>query len=276
MARGKGIALAIGILVLALGIAFWLRGDALLVGLFGPPQVELTEAFEDTGGGVTFDHWDFDELLFEYVDGDGFVDYAGLAERGGDLDAYIATLSTASIEELGRDERLALLINAYNAFTLRLILDHYPVDSIKDIPSAERWDAVRWSIAGETYSLNQIEHELIRPNFREPRIHFALVCAAVGCPPLRSEAYTGELLEEQLEDQTSFSHANERWLRYQAGADFVELTALYQWYGDDFEQVAGTVLDYVASYSEALATDLEAGHNPTVRYLDYDWTLNAQ
>ena len=126
---------------------------------------------------------------------------------------------TAPIDELGRDERLALLINAYNAFTLRLILDHYPVASITDIPADQRWDAVRWRLAGETYSLNQIEHELVRPNFREPRIHFALVCAAVGCPPLRTEAYTGELLEEQLEGQTRYSHAHDRWLRYRTGAD---------------------------------------------------------
>jgi hypothetical protein len=131
-------------------------------------------------------------------------------------------------------------------------------------------------LAGETYSLNQIEHGLIRPNFREPRIHFALVCAAIGCPPLRSEAYTGDRLEQQLEDQTRFTHGNERWLRYERGNATIELTALYQWYAGDFEQVAGSVLEYAARYDDDLATDLEAGHSPTIRYLDYDWSLNAR
>jgi hypothetical protein len=272
------IALIAIALLLVLGMSFWRSGglETLLVRLFGPPQVELAETYAGARGGEVFDHSGYDELVAEHVNADGFVDYAGLAGHAAKLDAYIDSLATVTLDNLGRDEHLALLINAYNAFTLRLILDHLPVQSIRDIPAKERWDGERWVLAGETYSLNQIEHELVRPNFREPRIHFALVCASIGCPPLRSEAYTGDRLEQQLEDQTRFTHGNERWLRYERGNATIELTALYQWYAGDFEQVAGSVLEYAARYDDDLATDLAAGHSPAIRYLNYDWSLNAK
>ncbi len=267
------ILIALVIAVLAVVLPGGLRG--LVARWFGPPQVELAETHAGESGQATFDHSDFDRLLAAHVDDEGYVDYAALAADTSSLDAYIAVLAEAPFDALGRDAKLALLINAYNAFTLRLILDHYPVDSIKDIPAAQRWDAVRWTVAGGTWSLNQIEHELIRPNFREPRIHFALVCAAIGCPVLRTEAYTGERLEEQLEDQTLFTHDSLRWVRYRAGAETIELTSLYDWYRGDFEQVAGTVLDYVARHDEALASDLANGYRPEIRFLDYDWSLNT-
>lgn len=264
--------------LLITGIGLWRTGmlRALLVRLFGPPRVELAETYAGADTGETFDHSGYDQLVSDYVDSDGFVDYAGLTDSEAKLDAYLDGLANAPVDNLGRDERLALLINAYNAFTLRLILDRFPIGSIRDIPSAERWDAKRWVLAGETYSLDQIEHGLIRPNFREPRIHFALVCAAIGCPPLRAEAYTGGRLEQQLEAQTRFTHGNERWLRYERGNATIELTALYEWYAGDFEQVGGSVIEYAGQYSEDLATDLAAGHVPSIRHLDYDWSLNAQ
>lgn len=156
----------------------------------------------------------FDALLRTQVDADGLVDYAGLKDAHAELDAYIRSLAAAPFEQLGRDEKLALLINAYNAFTLRLVLDHWPLASIRHIPGKRRWDAPRWRLAGETLSLNQIENERIRPRFKEPRIHFALVCAARGCPPLRAEAYTGARLSAQLADQARRVHSDGRWLRF--------------------------------------------------------------
>jgi hypothetical protein len=179
-----------------------------------------------------------------------------------------------SFAEHGRDDKLALLINAYNAFTLKLILEHLPLESIRDIPDAQRWDAVRWAFGGTAYSLNQIEHRLIRPNFREPRVHFALVCAAVGCPPLRAEAYTAARLEAQLQDQAYRVHHGDRWFRYTAGSDEAEMTSLYEWYRGDFEQAAGTILDFAARFSPDLESEIEAGRRPRVRFLEYDWSLN--
>ena len=177
---------------------------------------------------------------------------------------------------MGRDEKLALLINAYNAFTLRLILDHYPVKSIKDIASADRWEAVRWNIGGHVWSLNQIEQQQIRPKFKEPRIHFALVCAAIGCPPLRHEAYVADRLDDQLQDQAIYIHTHPRWFQYEPGQNLLKLTRLYDWYAGDFKQVAGSVLQFVARYSPAVRQALKTGHVPAVQYLDYDWALNSR
>ncbi|MGE0705764.1 MAG: DUF547 domain-containing protein, partial [Vicinamibacterales bacterium] len=244
--------------------------------MFGPPKATLHEAYANTPTGAVFDHSAFDAVLKAHVSATGgFVDYGALKQDAGGLDGYIAAIGKADVDTLGRDERLAFLINAYNAFTLRLILDHYPVDSIKDIPSDQRWDAKRWTIAGGTYSLNQIEHELIRPKFAEPRVHFALVCAAIGCPPLRSEAYTGSRLEEQLSDQSRYVHSHARWFRLDEAKGELSLTALYDWYGGDFTQKASSVVAYAAQYSPDLVRLINAGKEPRVTFLDYSWKLNS-
>lgn len=275
---GKLALLALIALFIVFGVSFWRSGrlEALLVRVFGPPRVDMAEGYSGAERGKVFDHSRYDELVSSHVDANGFVNYEGLRRQEAALGAYIDSLAAVRRDGLGRDEHLALLINAYNVFTLRLILDHLPIKSIRDIPAKERWAAERWRLGGETYSLDQIEHELIRPNFREPRIHFALVCAAVGCPPLRAEAYTGDRLEQQLADQMALTHGNGRWLRYERGSDHLELTSLYLWYAGDFEQVGGSVLEYAARHNQGLAADVAAGHTPAVRYLDYDWSLNAQ
>lgn len=263
------------LIVLATTIAAWTGQDAWR-GLFGPPRVTLQEAYAQTADGSVFDHSRLDALLRKHVSAGGWVDYKGLAVDATELGEYIASLESAPFDQLGRDEKLALLINAYNAFTLRLILDHYLVESIKDIPDAKRWDAKRWKVAGNTWSLNQIEHEQIRPKFREPRVHFALVCAAIGCPPLRFEAYTGARLEEQLADQTRYVHTHGRWFACDAQRAVLRLTRLYDWYGDDFKQVAGSALEYAAGQSDVLRKALDAGKKPRIEWIDYDWRLNSR
>ena len=244
--------------------------------LFGPTSVRLVEAYSANASGPTFDHSTFDDLLKKHVSGDGWVDYDGHQKDSVRLDAYIAGIAKAPFDALDRNEKLALLINAYNAFTLRLILDYYPVDSIKGIPAAKRWAHKRWQVGTQTWSLDQIEHEQIRPKFHEPRVHFALVCAAVGCPKLRNEVYRAEWLEEQLDDQTQYANTHERWFRFDPDKGIVHLTKLYKWYGGDFEQVAGTVLDYAARYSPQLKQALDAERKPNIRWLNYDWSLNSK
>jgi len=263
----------VAVTMLAIAACAHQRRDALR-NLFGPAPVTLQEEYQHKPDGPTFDHSAFDALLRKHVDGDGWVDYEGLRKDAAALDSYIASVGQAPFASLGRDEKLSLLINAYNAFTLRLILDHYPVKSIKDIPSAKRWDAKRWRIAAMTLSLNQIEHEQIRPKFAEPRIHFALVCAAIGCPKLRNEAFRADRIEEQLEDQTRYVHSHDRWFRYRPGANEVHLTKLYDWYGADFEQVAGSVIQFAARYSAPLESALGEDKKPRIIWLDYDWLLN--
>ena len=251
--------------------------QSLVGGLFGPPVATLSEAYQENPAGPTFDHSLLDGLLRKHVDEDGWVDYSGLHKDAGRLDQYVASLAEAPFDAMGRSERLALLINAYNAFTLRLILDYWDgakLKSIKDIPGHKRWDDSRWRVGSFTWSLNAIEHEQVRPKFKEPRVHFALVCAAVGCPKLRNEAYLAARIDEQLEDQARYAHSHDRWFRFEPDTQAVHLTRLYKWYGGDFEQVAGSVLEYAAQYSDELKRALAEGGRPRVRWLPYDWSLN--
>lgn len=243
--------------------------------LGGPPPVEMTEAHERREGGPSVDHSAFDALLKQHVDDDGWVDYEALRRSPAALDGYLETVAAAPFDELGRDEKLALLINAYNAYTLKLILDNWPVGSIRsDID--DPWKGPTWNVGGRRWTLDQIEHEQIRPNFAEPRIHFAVVCAAVGCPPLRNEAYAADRLEAQLADQTRYVHAHGTWARFDEAAGTLHLTKLYDWYGGDFEQAAGSVLAYVGRHMPAVQRAVDAGRKPRVRWLDYDWSLNSR
>ena len=253
--------------------------DRMIGGLFGPPRATLTEAYDRNPAGPTFDHSAFDGLLREHVDDNGWVDYAALAKDAKKLDEYISALAGAPFDEMSRNERLALLINAYNAFTLRLILDYWDdgkLQSIMKIPSAKRWDDRRWKVGSHLWSLNQIEHEQIRPKFVEPDVHFALVCAAVGCPTLRNEAYHADRIDKQLDAQARYVHTHDRWFRFDASSNVVHLTKLYDWYGGDFEQVAGGVLEYAARYSPQLKDAIDAGRNPRIKWLEYDWKLNSK
>lgn len=263
----------IAVLGAALATYTTVRREAIAA-MFGPPAVTMTEAYQENRAGKTFDHDLLDGLLRKDVGEGGWVDYSALRADAGTLDAYLRSLAEVAFDDLGRDETLALLINAYDAFTLRLILDHYHIASIKDLPAAERWDQHRWRIGANVYSLNEIEHREIRARFREPRVHFALVCAAVGCPPLRNEVYTGARLEAQLEDQARYVHRHDRWFRFDPEQNEVFLTRLYAWYGGDFEQAAGSVLTLAARYSAQLEAAVRGEQPPRIEWLDYDWKLN--
>jgi uncharacterized membrane protein YdjX (TVP38/TMEM64 family) len=263
--------------ILALAIGGWAHfNQAQLHSLAGPGPVFSEEAYAASTAGAPFDHSAFDALLARHVAEGGFVDYEGLRRDSAQLDGYLARLAAAPFERLSRDEKLALLVDAYNAFTLRLILDRWPIASIKDIPSGERWRARRWKLAGRVLSLDQLEQEEIRPRFREPRIHFALVCAARGCPPLRREVYVGSRIDEQLEDQARYVHTHDRWLRWDADHESVHLTELYKWYRTDFERDTGSVLAFVGRYSPPVQAALAAGRSPRVGFIPYDWSLNGK
>jgi len=245
-----------------------------LGGIFGPPRVEMKEAYAENPSGPAFDHSGFDSLLHQHVDAGGWVAYEGLQKDEARLEEYLTAIAAAPFDAMGRHEKLALLINASNAFTLQLILEYHPIDSIKDIPAAERWEAVRWNVGGEVWSLNEIQHEQIRPRFIEPRVHFALVCAAVGCPPLRNEAYDASRLEQQLSEQARYVHQHATWFEFDARSNVVRLTKFYNWYGGDFVQVAGGPTEFAARYSPELKQALASGPSPAVEWLPYDWKLN--
>mgnify|MGYP003625686276 CR=1 FL=1 len=238
-----------------------------LLRLVGPPRVTLHEAYGDNSGTGTFDHGALDDLLRRCVDGEGFVDYAGLGRYAGLLDGYLSRLAAVDFTGLARDEKLALLINAYNAATLRLILDHMPIASIRDIPARARWAARRWTVGGKTMSLADVENAELRAKFDEPRIHFAINCASIGCPKLRNTAFTGVAIDAELAAHTRDVHAGARWLR--ATPDGYALTKIYRWYEDDFVQYAASAENFAAQFAP------ETAQMPRRSWLAYDWSLNA-
>lgn len=248
----------------------------------GTPSTSLAIGVRDlarNATGTSVDHAPLDALLKAHVDERGRVNYPAIARDPGMLDAYIQSLAAVDLDTLEDPDQLALLINAYNAFTIKLITEHYDngaLESIMDIPEARRWKHQRWVIAGETYSLDQIENQVIRKNFSEPRIHFALVCAAQSCPLLRRFAYTGEQLDQQLEQAARATHEDDRWARYDPRRRTLYLTRLYEWYGQDFIKDAGSIEAYAAQFLPALKQDLDRGRKLRIEFLDYSWDLNDQ
>jgi hypothetical protein len=210
----------------------------------------------------------------------GEVDYRGmLREDRLVLEHYLASLSAVcarDYEHWSRADKIAFWVNAYNASTVRLILDHYPIASIRKIgwlPGAAFREAFipMPQLKGATISLNDIEHGTLRSAFREPRIHFALVCAARSCPPLRREAYRGADLEQQFEDQgRSFLHDTIK-NRYDPATHMLELSSIFDWFRSDFESSAGSVQAFVGRYLE-----LPTSGEVRIRYLSYDWSLNER
>lgn len=225
---------------------------------------------------VDHTHAAWSAILARFVD-DGRVDYGGLAGDGEqDLAAYLATLSGAcgaDYEGWTREQRLAFWINAYNAFTVRLILDHYPIASIRKIgwlPGAAfrtRFIPME-GLKGGRISLDDIEHGTLRRAFREPRIHFALVCAARSCPPLRSEAYRAADLDRQLDDQARRFLADPTKNRLEGARRTLHLSEIFRWFRDDFESTGAALASYVGRYWDRDTSGFE------VQFMDYDWRLN--
>lgn len=241
------------------------------------PIVSELEAGRESGEAV-FDHSAYAALLQEHVVAEsGRVDYAGFKADEDKLDAYLQRIATADLKTLGEDEQLALLINAYNAYTLKLILENYPLDSIRDL--SDPWQTARYVVGSHTLSLDNIEHNLIRPLYKDPRIHFAVNCAARDCPPLRPFAYTGAALDDQLDQVTRSVLSSPSFVRVET--DQLHVTRLFEWYGgdftdDDFHGHASTIPAYIARYTspEVRSFIEDAGNEPPIQFLDYDWRLN--
>jgi hypothetical protein len=237
-----------------------------------------------------FDHRTWDGLLERHVRSirGGVatqVDYAGMARERAALKGYLDTLAAvkeADFRRWPKNERLAFLINAYNAWTVELVLTAWPqVDSIKDLGSllASPWKKSFIPLLGRTRSLDDIEHKLIRAKgvFDEPRIHFAVNCASVGCPALRPDAYTAKRLDGQLADATRSFLGDRSRNRLANGR--LEVSSIFKWYGDDFER-AGGLRAFLAGQGEALGlTNAERqglrDGSLKIAFLDYDWRLNG-
>jgi hypothetical protein len=249
-----------------------------------------------------FNYESYSIPLGKYVDDNGMVDYRALKADRKELDAFAVALGNLSPEAFGtwaEAEKIAFWINAYNGLTLKAILDHYPIEpsfvaslrfpknSIRQIPGV--WDKLEFRIMGRNMTLDEIEHSRLRENFNEPRIHVALVCAAMGCPSLRNEPFEAEQLSEQLDDQTTRFLGNPKKFRIDRSEGRVYLSPIFDWFGGDFVKSYGTdmkfskhkkderaVLNFVSSYLNKDDTDYLWNGDYDIEYLDYDWTLNEQ
>jgi hypothetical protein len=217
-------------------------------------------------------HKTWNELLVKNVDDKGHVNYKGFIKDKEKFDSYLAALEKeAPKENWTKDEKLAYWLNAYNAFTVKLILDNYPVKSIKDIGGNlykinTAWDIKFINIEGEEYDLNNIEHGIIRKEFNEPRIHFAANCASASCPILRNEAYVGSKLDAQLTDQAR-SFINDG-IRNCITKDAAKLSKLFKWYSGDFTKDK-SLIEFINQYA-----DTKLKKSTPIDYIDYGWTLN--
>jgi hypothetical protein len=215
-------------------------------------------------------HHVFNQILEAHVV-EGRVGYRGLKADPQPLNTYLAdaaAVKEADFNVWNKDEQLAFLINLYNAATLKLIVDHDPVESIKDIGGIFKgpWDQPAVPLFGKTITLNELEHGIIRKRYHEPRVHMALVCAAKGCPPLRNEAYNADKLDAQLDDQSRIYLASPAGLAIDRKKGEARISAIFKWYGADFPSVP----KFVGQHSGQSLDGLK------IRYLDYDWSLNGK
>jgi len=214
------------------------------------------------------------ELLQKYVSDEGWVDYQGFHKDSQKLDRYLDILrkSHPNDKNWSRDEQLAYWINAYNAFTVKLIVDHYPVASIKDIKNGipfvnTVWDIKFIEIEGHDYDLNNIEHGIIRQYFDEPRIHFAINCASISCPRLLNTAYLPSKLEEQLTNAAKSFLADP--LRNQVSE--YQVSSIFSWFRGDFKKKSGSLVNFINQYApEPIPEDAN------LTFLEYNWQLNEQ
>lgn len=234
---------------------------------------------------MDFEVWN--ALLQQYVNEHGQVDYqAWKTEQPQTLKSWLNSLESISFESsLTRQEQLALWINLYNAFMVATILERYPIDSIRPVI----WGIPNWvaflrlfqrrmhRFSRQIYSLSDIENSILRGQLQEPRIHFALVCASIGCPLLRAEAYRSGDVEQQLTDDAKRFINNPDKVRYNAPTGTLYCSKIFKWYRQDFLKVAGSVPEYIRTY---LRSDTLAEHRLTastsIAYLDYDWHLNQR
>ena len=230
------------------------------------------------------DHSIWDGLLAKYCDERGLVDYRGWKNSQADrqlLSDYLALLSSADLKrKSSRASQFAFWINAYNAVTIEGILREYPTSSIRNHTAKffgyNVWDDLRLHVGGRTYSLNEIEHDVLR-KMKEPRIHFAIVCASLGCPPLVNQAYDAENLENQLTKNAQRFFADELKFRYDLSSKTVWISPILDWFAEDFGEDRRAQLQSVAPYFPDRASRQLAGQKGVnVRYLDYDWNLNDQ
>jgi hypothetical protein len=223
-------------------------------------------------------HDPWDKLLQTYVK-DGKVSYSDWKKNSEDikaLDNYIAALGTASIADYTRKEKLAFWINAYNSFTIKLIFNHFPVKSIRDIKNP--WKQQVWTAAGEKLSLDDIEHKKLRAELKEPRIHFAIVCASIGCPDLDNRAFKAETVDKHLNSRTQlfFKLKKNFYIEGKKGAVNISVSSILKWFTEDFGKNQKERIAFMLKYLDKGRADIIKGAKEVkIKHIEYDWSLNG-
>lgn len=248
----------------------------LLIALFISITTSCLSGPKLEGTGTTSpSHQIWTDLLQKHVNKAGEVDYKGFIKDKAKLEKYLDALSSTPPDKntWSEEEQLAYWINAYNAFTVKLIADNYPVKSIQDLHPTFKiplintvWHKKFFKIGGEDASLDQIEHKILRKEFDEPRIHFAVNCASISCPPLRNEAYEAGKLERQLEEQGRSFINNPKYNKI--SADRVEISKIFSWFKGDFTK-DGSLIEFLNRYAKVKIKD-----SAKVNHMDYNWDLN--
>ena len=270
----------LSILFVGLAILFCISGDLNQKGLsllqtfktFTGNKVDLRKIRNSKGSTISHLPWTI--LLSKYVDQNGGVDYLGFQNDSLNLKQYLTLLSANPPSSIwNAEDQIAYWINAYNAFTIQLIIDHLPLESVRDIGGSipminSAWDQKFFKIGNVSFDLNTIEHDILRVQFDEPRIHFAINCASISCPALRNEAYEGVNLEFQLQEQTR------RFLldttKNFIGESQLDISKIFSWFASDFNNT-GTVREFIeTNIGIAIEEDVK------IQYLDYNWNLNDQ
>jgi len=245
----------------------------------------LTGAAGGTEPGFDSEYPAWNQALLQFAANGGF-DYQAIQKDPALLDDFLKSISVLPENEYKKwneVQKIAFWINAYNALAIKVVLDHYPPKrglswkamaypeiSIQQISNV--WDRSLIKIFGEDYSLNRIEHGTLRKEFEEPRIHFALVCAAHGCPPLRKEAYVPERLYEQLDDQARQFFSDPQKAKYDSSEDILHISPILRWFGKDFEKDGGPIEFAKRCMPEEAGRKLS--DKAKIKWLDYDWSLN--
>lgn len=227
------------------------------------PEI-IPEAEKPITPPKTIDHQSWNNLLQKNVSNNGIVNYKGFKKNRTALKAYIAILSeNMPTTSWSKNDKLAYWMNAYNAFTIKLIIDNYPVKSIKDIKNP--WDARLFKLGKKWYNLNEIEHQILR-KIKDPRIHFGINCASFSCPPISNKAFTAKNVDQELKKLT-IAFVNDP-KRNTITANKVQLSKIFTWFAKDFK-TQGTLIDFLNKYSK-----ISINSNAKKSYLNYDWTLN--
>jgi len=228
-------------------------------------MLEVVDIEDSQINTQAFDHSAWNQLLQKHVSDQGNVDYKGFRADNKAFNSYLKSLSENPPQNSwSEDETLAYWMNVYNAFTVKLILDNYPTNSIKDIDGP--WGQRFIKIGEKWYTLNDVEHRIIR-KMNEPRIHFALVCAAVSCPRLYNKAFTAGNLEKDLAMLTrGFLNDNSK---NELSRNSIKLSKIFKWYGGDFKKNGSSLIDFLNQYSEvSISTNVKKS------FMDYNWKLN--